>query len=164
MSEPQWKCPFKTSLFLTCKILPFYFFFQLQSLRLFFFKSASECKLSNSGNNKTGTVWGHAWMIWCQFDVRRGDNIGPEAWILWFTSLHTLFTCDYFKFESDRAKSTFETTKQCLHINDHPWHPNHQEGKLIELVISLTILMEFMWYDALQLNSILIFHYLTCCI
>lgn len=30
----------------------------------------------------------------------------------------------------------FETTKQCMHINDHPWHSNHQEWKLIELVIS----------------------------
>lgn len=108
--------PLRPPCFWPAKSWLFIFFFQLQSLRGFL-KSASEYKLNNSGNNKTGTVCGHAWMIWCQFDVRRGDNIGPEAWILWFTSLHT---CDYFKFESDHAKKYIWDNKT---VYAHIWSP-----------------------------------------
>lgn len=133
------------------------FFFFPTSEFGFFFKFASECKLNNSGNNKTDTVWGHAWMIWCQFDVRRGDNIGPEAWIFWFTSLHTLFTCGYFNFESDHAKKYIWDNKTVFAHKCPPMTLQQQRVKINRTGHLITILMEFMLYDALQLNSNLIF-------
>lgn len=164
MSEPQWKCPFKTSLFLTCKILPFFFFFQLQSLRVFFLSlqvNASWATLATTKQALFGVMhgWSDVSLMW-----EEGTTLGLKPGFCDLLPYILYLLVITLSLRVTMQKSTFETTKQCLHINDHPWHPNHQEGKLIELVISLTILMEFMWYDALQLNSILIFHYLTCCI
>lgn len=122
--------PLRPPCFWPAKSCLFIYFFSNFRVWGVFFKSASECKLSNSGNNKTGTVWGHAWMIWCQFDVRRGDNIGPEAWILWFTSLHTLFTCDYFKFESDHAKKYIWDNKTVFAHKWPPMTPQPPRGKI----------------------------------
>lgn len=165
MSEPQWKCPFKTSLFLTCKILPFYFlFFPTSEFEGFFLSlqvNASWATLATTKQALFGVMhgWSDVSLMW-----EEGTTLGLKPGFCDLLPYILYLLVITLSLRVTMQKSTFETTKQCLHINDHPWHPNHQEGKLIELVISLTILMEFMWYDALQLNSILIFHYLTCCI
>lgn len=164
MSEPQWKCPFKTSLFLTCKILPFYIFFPTSEFEVFFLSlqvNASWATLATTKQALFGVMhgWSDVSLMW-----EEGTTLGLKPGVCDLLPYILYLLVITLSLRVTMQKSTFETTKQCLHINDHPWHPNHQEGKLIELVISLTILMEFMWYDALQLNSILIFHYLTCCI
>lgn len=137
MSEPQWKCPFKTSLFLTCKILPFYLFFQLQSLRGFFLSlqvNASWATLATTKQALFGVMhgWSDVSLMW-----EEGTTLGlkPGFCDLLPYILYLLVVTLSLRVTMQKSKK-FETTKQCMHINDHPWHSNHQEWKLIELVIS----------------------------
>lgn len=134
MSEPQWKCPFKTSLFLICKILAF-FFFQLQSL-VFFLSlqvNASWTTLATTKQTLFGVMhgWSDVSLMW-----EEGTTLGLKSGFFDLLSYILYLLVVTLTLRVTMQKSTFETTKQCLHINDQPWHSNHQEWKLIELVIS----------------------------